>query len=67
MGSRGWQSLKSMETGTTFIRGEVAKMLEQEAFELSSTHGHTKVKTTYRATVDEKGQGTSIKTPKLKI
>ena len=67
MGSRGGQSLKSMETGTTFIRGGVAKMLEQEAFELTSTYGHTKVKIIHRATVDVKGQGTSIKPLKLKI
>ena len=56
-----------METGTTFIRGGVAKMLEQEAFELTSTYGHTKVKIIHRATVDVKGQGTSIKPLKLKI
>ena len=40
---------------------------EQEAFELTFTHGHTKVRTVHGAAADEKGQGASIRPLKLKI
>ena len=42
-------------------------MPEQEAFELTFTHGHTKVRTVHGAAADEKGQGASIRPLKLKI